>query len=91
MRARAGRALRRSCYASPSRPRAHVRAPTHMRLRSFLAVVLLQAAQLRPLGGLQSAAQQPATFPKRAVYPQSDPEVCVVLISKPTSSTRPPP
>ena len=53
-----------------------------MTLRPFLVLFLLQV-QLGPLSGLQGAAQQPAPhFPRRAVYPQSDPEVCVVLISK---------
>ena len=62
-----------------------------MVFRPVLALVLLQASHLRPLSGLQSAAQQPVTFAKRVVYPQSDPEVCVVLISEAAEPTRPPP
>ena len=48
-----------------------------------LLLVLLQLAQLwlqvgAPLAAGHAAKQR---FPRRAVYPQADPEICVVLIS----------
>ena len=43
---------------------------------------LLVQAQLLQVGGLADAAKQ--TFPRREVYPQADPEICVVLISADT-------
>eukprot|EP01043_Picozoa_sp_COSAG02_P011959 COSAG02_NODE_451_length_22060_cov_6.853513_2_plen_133_part_00 len=78
-------ALIESCVwvtAASTRRGGESRAVTSMVLRPFSVLLLLQA-QLGPLSGLEGALQQPAPrFPKRAVYPQPDPELCVVLISK---------